>query len=137
MSVLIDRLSGVKQTGANRWIARCPSHDDHSPSLSIRELEDGRILIHDFGGCSAADVLATVGLQMTDLFPEPLDHRIRPTRSRIPAGDLLALIDHEALAVGLIAGLFMETKTLDEAGCQRLATAVCRISKARNHAQGF
>ncbi len=137
MNSLLDRLELVKQTGPNRWIARCPAHDDHSPSLSIRELDDGRILIHDFGGCSATNVLAAVGLEMTDLFPERLEHHIRPTRSRIPAGDLLALIDHEALAIGLIAGQFMETQTLDEAGWGRLAMAVSRISKARNHAQGF
>ncbi len=134
MSTLLDRLDGVKQTGPSRWIARCPGHDDRSPSLSIRELEDGRILIHDFGGCSATDVLAAVGLEMSDLFPEPLDHRLRPNRSRIPAGDLLELIDHEALAVGLIAGQFMESGTLNESGWQRLATAISRISGARNHA---
>ena len=134
MTTFLDRLDRVKQTGPNRWIARCPAHDDRSPSLSIRELGDGRVLIHDFGGCSATDVLAAVGLQMTDLFPEPLDHRIRPNRSRIPAGDLLELIDHEALAVGLIAGQFMESRTLNESGWQRLATAISRIAGARNHA---
>ncbi len=137
MSALLDRLDEVKQTGPNRWIARCPAHDDRSPSHSIRELEDGRLLIHDFAGCSSTDVLTALGMQMTDLFPDRLGHHFRPTRSRIPAGDLLALIDHEVLAVGLIAGLFMETQTLDEAGWQRLATAVSRISKARNHAHGF
>ena len=134
MTTFLDRLDRVKQTGPNRWIARCPAHDDRSPSLSIRELGDGRVLIHDFGGCSATDVLAAVGLQMTDLFPEPLDHRLRPTRSRIPAGDLLALIDHEVLAVGLIAGEFMESGTLNDYGWERLATAISRISGARNHA---
>ena len=79
IDALLDRLDGVKQTAPNRWIARCPAHDDHSPSLSIRELADGRILIHCFPGCDPSDVLAAVGLQMTALFPEPLDHRIRLT----------------------------------------------------------
>ncbi len=137
IDTLLDRLDGVKQTAPNRWIARCPAHDDHSPSLSISELADGQILIHCFAGCEATDVMAAVGLQLSDLYPEPLDHRIRPSRSRIPARDLLALIDHEALAIGLIVGQFMEAQTLNEAGWQRLATAVSRISKARNHAHGF
>ena len=136
MSVLLDRLERVKQTGPNRWIARCPAHPDHSPSLSVRELADGRILLHCFAGCPAPDVLAALGLQMSNLFPEPLGHHFRPTHSRIPARDLLALIDHEALAVYLIASEFMESKTLNEYGCERLATATSRIGKARLHPAG-
>jgi len=32
---LLPRLEGVKQRGPGSWIARCPSHQDHSPrSLS-------------------------------------------------------------------------------------------------------
>ncbi len=136
VETLLDRLDGVKQTAPNRWIARCPAHDDRSPSLSISELADGQILIHCFAGCEATDVMAAVGLQLSDLYPEPLGHHFRPTHSRIPARDLLALIDHEALAVYLIASEFMESKTLNEYGCERLATATSRIGKARLHAQG-
>ena len=136
MSALIDALAGVKQTRPNRWIAKCPAHDDRSPSLAISELADGQILIHCFAGCAATDVMAAVGLRLSDLYPEPLGHHFRPTRSRIPARDLLALIDHEALAIGLIVGQFMETHTLPEAGHQRLVTAISRIGKARLHGQG-
>lgn len=32
--------------------ARCPAHDDRSPSLSLRDGEDGRLLVHCFAGCS-------------------------------------------------------------------------------------
>ena len=53
----IERLDCARQTGSGRWIARCPAHEDRSPSLSVRELEDGRTLIHCFGGC---DVQAVV-----------------------------------------------------------------------------
>lgn len=39
-----------------RWhgsygIARCPAHDDRSPSLSIKDGRDGRLLVHCFAGC--------------------------------------------------------------------------------------
>ncbi|HIK68234.1 MAG TPA: DNA primase, partial [Flavobacteriales bacterium] len=44
---LINRLDKVKQTGKDRYIARCPSHEDRSPSLAIREVDD-RVLIHCF-----------------------------------------------------------------------------------------
>jgi DNA primase len=53
--------------GARSWYAKCPAHDDKSPSLSIRETGD-TILIHCFAGCSAEDVLAAVGLSFRDLY---------------------------------------------------------------------
>jgi len=136
MSALLDRLEGVRETGPSRWIAKCPSHDDSSPSLAIRELDDGRILLRDFGFCHVSDVLAALGMEMTDLFPERLGHHLPPTHSRIPARELLALIDHETLTVGLIVGDFMDTGSLDEPSWQRLSTAVSRIGKARDHAAG-
>lgn len=74
-ATLIDRLSAVRQTAPGKWLARCPAHEDRSPSLSIRELEDGRVLLHDFGGCDTGAVLASLGLEMGALFPERLPGR--------------------------------------------------------------
>ena len=134
MSALLDRLDKVKQTGLGRWIARCPSHDDSSPSLAIRELDDGRILLHDFGGCHVSDVLAALGMEMTDLFPERLGHHLPPTHSCIPASDLLKIIADEALTVGLIAGWILDDREIDEEEWDRLSLAVRRIGEARSHA---
>ena len=50
-------------------MARCPAHTDGTPSLSVRQLNDDRILLHCFGGCGALDVLDAVGLEWADLFP--------------------------------------------------------------------
>lgn len=68
---LLLRLDGVKGNPP-KCKAKCPSHEDGSPSLSITSLDDGRVLIHCFAGCSAADILAAVGMSLADLFPEPL-----------------------------------------------------------------
>ena len=133
MTDLIHHLEGVRQTGDNRWIARCPAHDDGSPSLSIRELDDGRTLIHCFAGCDALSVLHAVDLEMADLFPERLNDQLKPTRSQIPARDLLTVLSSEALTVGTISGQFMESRELDEDSWQRLATAVSRINKVVSH----
>jgi hypothetical protein len=130
---ILDRLELLRQTAPGRWLAKCPAHQDRSPSLSVRELEDGRLLLHDFGGCETGDVLAALGLTLADLFERPLGN-FQPSHSRIPARDLLALIDHEALVVGLIAAEFRERRELAEEDWQRLATAVSRIGKARDHA---
>ena len=48
-----------------RWSGRsgscpCPAHDDRSPSLSVSETRDGRVLVHCFAGCSQADVIAAL-----------------------------------------------------------------------------
>lgn len=51
------------------WSARCPAHDDGRASLSISEGRDGRVLLKCHAGCSTADVVQALGLQMTDLFP--------------------------------------------------------------------
>lgn len=102
-AALIDRLERVTQTGPGTWRARCPAHECRSQTLSIRETDDGRVLVHDFGGCAAVDVIAAVGLQMTDLFPARLpEHRYAPSRSAFPAREALALIDYEVMVALLI-----------------------------------
>ena len=55
---LISRLDGVKETGPGKYVARCPAHEDRSPSLAIKDCGDGRILLHDFAGCETEDVLS-------------------------------------------------------------------------------
>ncbi len=57
----------VKSVGQNRWIARCPVHNDKSPSLSIKLVED-RILIHCFAGCTIEEITRAVGFTTKDLF---------------------------------------------------------------------
>jgi hypothetical protein len=36
---------------AGGWIARCPAHDDHTPSLSIRRGDQGKVLFKFLAGC--------------------------------------------------------------------------------------
>ena len=69
---IIECLEGAQEK-SGYWIAKCPSHDDKNPSLSIREGEYGSTLIHCHAGCSTEDVMAAIGLQKSDLYlyPEP------------------------------------------------------------------
>lgn len=130
---LLDKLAGVRSTGPGRWLAKCPAHEDRSPSLSIRELDDGRVLLHDFGGCEAQSVLAAVGLTFADLYPAR-DNVVafrRPTASRIPAVDALAALDHEAHVIAVIGADVRKYRELDEPTWQRLMLAVRRIGEAR------
>lgn len=93
IDVLLSRLDKVRSTGNRKWQARCCAHEDKSPSLTITEKDDGRILIHCFAGCGAADVLAAIGLSLSDLFPErrgefmSKPHRSSDNRPAKPAFD--------------------------------------------------
>jgi hypothetical protein len=128
---VLERLPGAKLTGAGRWIARCPGHDDRSPSLSIREVADGRLLLHCFGGCPTQDVLQAIGLDFGDLFDKPLAHHLPPIRGGYSARELLELNAHEALVAAMLAmKAGGEGLTPDEA--QRLLTAAARLMKAKD-----
>ena len=63
----IAKLEGVAANGDSA-MARCPSHDDKRPSLSINEGADGRILIHCHAGCPTESVLRTLGMSIDDMF---------------------------------------------------------------------
>ena len=71
--LLLSRLNSVKNTGRDKWLALCPAHDDRSPSLSIKQIDD-RILIRCFAGCGFLDVLASVGLDANALFPDKVSN---------------------------------------------------------------
>ena len=70
MASEIARILDAQPAGLNCWTAHCTAHDDRKPSLSIREAEDGRTLIHCHAGCAPEQILKAIGLQMADLFPE-------------------------------------------------------------------
>ncbi len=58
LEAVLAQLEGVRRNGAGH-IARCPAHEDRTPSLSINEHE-GKILVHCHAGCSQEAVLAAL-----------------------------------------------------------------------------
>lgn len=68
--LLLSRLEKVRTAGRDRWMARCPAHHDGTPSLSVRALDDGRMLLHCYAGCDVQAVLGAIGLQFSDLYPD-------------------------------------------------------------------
>ena len=50
------------------WMALCPAHDDHQPSLSIRQGKDDCVLLKCFAGCKVQTIVEALDLQMADLF---------------------------------------------------------------------
>lgn len=62
----IAKAFGGRRVGAG-WSARCPSHDDQSPSLSLRDSGDGKVLVHCHAGCTQGSVITV--LKQRGLWP--------------------------------------------------------------------
>lgn len=138
---LLARLNGVRKTGPNRWMARCPAREDRTPSLSIRLLDNGRILLHDFGGSGFDDILAAIGLEPLALIPEHLRHRrepiaAEPHRAPIPCCDALRVLAFQANVVLIAAHDVANGMPLSEAALDQVARAVLMLEAAMQAAGG-
>ena len=133
----VQRLGKVKGRNGS-WTACCPAHDDKSPSLSIREGEDGRVLVHCFGGCDVQEVLGAVGMDMSDLFPEKQErYEVQTSKQMKPAfyaTDLLRIASIECLVVMIAAYDIRQGKKLSESDMDRLQIAQQRIEEVVQYA---
>jgi hypothetical protein len=119
---ILARLQGVRHSGGG-WIARCPAHEDRSPSLSIGEGREGKILLHCFGGCTSEAVCASLGLSLADLFARPrstvrvepqivrhVERRIAGLRSRLTPRErvlpiTVVMVRQDDIEIGIARGL--------------------------------
>lgn len=104
---LLNRLDGVRR-GTTGWLAKCPAHEDRSPSLSIAD-RDGVILMRCFAGCELVDITSALGIRPADLFPprpELGEHgsRQQGRRWKHNPADLLHVLQQEATVLAIIAG---------------------------------
>jgi len=51
---------GGRRAGSS-WMARGSAHNDLEPSLSIRQAEDGTVLVRCHAGCEQARVITALG----------------------------------------------------------------------------
>lgn len=130
IDLLISRIPRVKKTGRDCWRGCCPGHGGDNPSmLSIRETSDGRILLHCFKGCSVESILGTIGLEITDLFPERINDILRPERIRFNPIDLLKSIRLEARIICLAAFYVRGGKSISAQDMSRVEIAMNRINE--------
>ena len=87
---IIANFEKLRRLGGNKWMARCPHHDDRNPSLSITRTED-RWLLHCFAGCATEDILATVNLAWKDICP----NQPELTAATMQKRKLLAVDEHD------------------------------------------
>ena len=130
-AALLSRLDGVRATGHGRWLARCPAHPDRTPSLSVRELDDGRVLLCDHAGCSTRDVLLAIGLDFHSLYPpRAADHRVRRERDPFGARDVLLALADETQVAAIVCARIAYGYDVAERELERLMLAVGRIASA-------
>lgn len=125
-----------KSTGRDHGAFRVPTRRDRTMSGTWRELADGRLLIHDFGGETTDNILAAIGLEIGDLFPERTDHQARPERRPFPALDVLRAVAFEAIVVRCAASAIRSGAALTRIDDERLTIAVSRLQSAADLAGG-
>lgn len=133
---LLSRLRRVRRTGPGKWIASCPTREDKSPSLSIREETDGRLLLYDFGGDSVEAILAAVGLSFADLYPPQPGTFAKPVRRPFNASDVLSLVAFESAVAVLVISDVVRHEGATEDDLARLLVAAQRLGDAAKVCNG-
>lgn len=103
----ISRLSRVRQLSDCQWQASCPTamhkHGDRSAGLSIKSVDDGRVLVYCHAGCHADLITQAMGLTLSDLFPQP-DRRPGSAIARNPrymTSDMATVLAYDAATASL------------------------------------
>jgi len=123
---LLNYLDKVRKNGTDKWISCCPAHDDKSPSLAIKEGDNGRILLHCFAGCSTDEITGALGLKLTDLFP---DKGIIRTRRKFSIRDVEKALLHELYILQIAINMRHDREPVHPDDAGREALAVKRITK--------
>lgn len=138
-AVLLSRLEGVRQHG-NGWRANCPNpvHSSVKGSLAITETGDGTVLLKCFACHDVSGILAAIGLELADLFPERIRDPSPEARQRAQQAfkasgwkAALGVLAHEATVVEVAAATIEAADVLTAAGSERLHLAIDRIHRAR------
>ena len=135
-STLIEKLEGVRRCGEGRWRARCPAHQGKSTSLAIREEPDSRLLIKCFAECPTADVLAAIGLSVSDLFPERIGHNVQKVRRPSDGMTVLRCVADEIQIVACVVADIVNNRGISLMDFERVQLASERLWGAVEVANG-
>lgn len=136
VDLLLSRLKRVRRVGPGKWSASCPTREDRSPSLAIRETEDGTVLLHDFGGDDVASILAAVGLTFKDLYPKKIGYSAKPIKRPFNASDVLDLVAFESIVALVVTSDVLRDREVSDADYERLQTAARRLGDAAEVCNG-
>jgi hypothetical protein len=125
---VLSKLSSVKKKGPGKWSACCPAHEDRSPSLSIQEVGDGRVLLYCFGGCNVHDVLCAMGLGIEELFPPPEKNSKFVRRGTFSKREIIEALGKELTVAWTLLQDISTGRPLGETDRERAAIAAKRCA---------
>lgn len=135
----LARCDKVKRTGPGRWICCCPAHDDKNPSMNVKEIADGTLLVICRAGCSPDEVREATGLPWSAFFPVAGKHthaEYRRESRSFPAQEVLAALDFELEIVRIGFCDAISGKPINDEDQKRFWLAHKRIQNAIQVARG-
>lgn len=134
---LLNRLNKVRKTGTNQYVALCPAHLDKSPSLAVRQTNDGRILIKCFGGCSAYEVVGAIGLSLSNLFPKNDSFKYtKQARSGFSAWQLMHTLKSDLVRLLIISNDLHKIKGLPDDDKNFIHEVIVRLNDGIHYLEG-
>jgi DNA primase len=136
---IIARARGGRKVGSE-WIAHCPVHDDRSPSLTIRDTKNGKVLVCCHAGCAQDDIIATLkssglwtvsGRRLIKI-PYPITERLDGERAAGKRAEVALSIWQHALPLN---GTLVETY-LRSRGLRLPMTKALRFNATLRHTSG-
>jgi putative DNA primase/helicase len=107
------------------WVARCPAHDDHTPSLAIRGTDEGNILVYCHAGCDQDQVIQA--LRDRALWPSSAGRRAArrvrhnfPAVRRAPSDCALSIWQACAPAAGTPIETYLRARGIEARPCPRI-----------------
>ena len=122
----LSRLEGVRNTGLNKWMAKCTVHPDRSASLGIKQLDD-KIIFNCFAGCDKQSILSAVGLKFEDLFPDKVGYEKKPI-PRFSRSEFFDIAMNEAGILALAVGMLLNGDDICEKNLERVRIAIEKIA---------
>lgn len=130
IDVVLGRLDGVARSG-NSFKALCPVHGDKTPSLSVKEGDDGRVLLHCFSGCRIEEIIAAVGLNMSDLFTKGTCRQHGHKITGVSLRELNAATGHELQILFIVKADRKAGRSISPTDLERTKIALHRIAMVR------
>lgn len=130
IDVALARLDGVTRAGKS-FKALCPAHGDRTPSLSLKEGDGGRVLLHCFAGCSVEEIVAAIGLRVSDLFTGATGKQHGSKIPGVSARELKAAMEHELQILCIVKADQKAGRPISLSDLERTKIALNRIAMAR------
>ena len=132
IELILSRLEKVSSNnGGGRYKALCPAHADRSPSLSICEGDDGRVLLHCFSGCRAEVIVSSVNLTMAELFCVVTGSKRPPLVPGVSRRELHTAIEFEKTILFMAKADETKGRCISTNDSQRAQLALQRVAKAK------